>query len=57
MGCGASLPDAADFLVEHSESKEYGEGLLAKEVITLKVKQKLFSIRGDFTVKDAENTP
>lgn len=57
MGCGASLPDAADFLVEHSESKEYGEGLLAKEVITLKVKQKLFSIRGDFTVKDADNTP
>ena len=29
MGCGASLPDAADFLVEHSESKEYTDEMCA----------------------------
>jgi len=58
MGCGASLPTAAEFLSEFPlPAAQYGDLATTDKVVVLKVKQKLFSIRGDFIVKDAEGTP
>lgn len=57
MGCTASLPEAGAFLEEFDlPAQQYGN-LATKEVITLKVKQKLFSIRDVFVVKDENGTP
>ena len=55
MGCGASLPSAAEFLRADfpAPEKQYGN-LPCDKVVTLKVKQKFFSLRGDFIVKDTE---
>jgi len=55
MGCGASLPTAAEHLKEFSPQTEYSpyETLTSTEVVDLIVKQKLFSLSGgDFVVKD-----
>ena len=57
MGCTNSLPVAEEFFADHDPSpNEYGGGLISTKPIQLKVRQKLFSLRGDFTVKDSDGT-
>ena len=57
MGCTNSLPAAEEFFADHDPSpNEYGGGLISTKPIQLKVRQKLFSLRGDFTVKDSDGT-
>jgi len=57
MGCGASLPSAAEFLKEFPAPEKQYSNFRCDSVVTLKVKQKFFSLRGDFTVKDTEGNP
>ena len=58
MGCTNSLPAADEFLVPHAApSVEYLPGAVSTERLVLKVKEKLFSLRGDFTVKDQTGKP
>ena len=58
MGCNNSLPVADEFLVPHAApTNEYGSGLVSKERLVLKVKEKMFSLRGDFTVKGPGDEP
>ena len=58
MGCNNSLPVADEFLVPHTApTNEYGSGLVSKERLVLKVKEKFFSFRGDFTVTDQAGEP